>query len=137
MPIPDGNSTLPSMAECYLVKKFREYVIPQDVYSVGEVARLLHISPDRVRSFAKRDNHPLPIRHFKGGARGSFVLRDELIDWLVTNTISAVDEEMCIRDRLYTVTLRRFLTRHYALSRNSTSASPVSHARRFLLPESD
>lgn len=92
MPIPDGNSTLPSMAECDLVKKFREYVIPQDVYSVGEVARLLHISPDRVRSFAKRDNHPLPIRHFKGGARGSFVLRDELIDWLVKNTISAVDE---------------------------------------------
>lgn len=66
-----------------------KYVPPQDVYTVDEVARLLHVSPDRLRSFAKRDNSPFPIRHFANGARGSFVLRSELIDWLVKNTVSA------------------------------------------------
>lgn len=91
-PTFDAKRPQPGTAECILAKKFREYVIPHDVYSVDEVARLLHISPDRVRSFAKRDNDPLPIRRFKGGARGSFVLRGELIDWLVESTISAVDE---------------------------------------------
>lgn len=69
-----------------------KYVPPQDVYTVDEAARLLHVSPDRLRSFAKRDNSPFPIRHFANGARGSFILRDELIDWLVANTISAEDE---------------------------------------------
>ena len=69
-----------------------KYVPPQDVYTVDEVARLLHVSPDRLRSFAKRDNRPFPIRRFCNGARGSFILRCELIDWLVKNTISAEDE---------------------------------------------
>lgn len=75
-----------------LGKMLLKYVPPQDVYTVDEVARLLHVSPDRLRSFAKRDNSPFPIRRFCNGARGSFVLRGELIDWLVKNTISAEDE---------------------------------------------
>lgn len=69
-----------------------KYVPPQDVYTVDEVARLLHVSPDRLRSFAKRDNNPFPIRRFCNGARGSFILRSELIDWLVKNTVSAEDK---------------------------------------------
>lgn len=87
-----GNAKGSSPQAYFLMKLVREPVIPEDVYSVEEVARLLHISPDRVRSFAARDNNPLPIRHFKGGARGSLVLGDELIDWLKTNTVSAVEE---------------------------------------------
>ena len=75
-----------------LGKMLLKYVPPQDVYTVDEVARLLHVSPDRLRSFAKRDNRPFPIRRFCNGARGSFILRCELIDWLVKNTISAEDE---------------------------------------------
>lgn len=76
----------------FLMKIMREPVIPEDFYSVDEVARLLHISPDRVRSFAKRDNNPLPIRHFEKGARGSIIVRKELIDWVIENTVSSVDE---------------------------------------------
>ena len=75
-----------------LGKMLLKYVPPQDVYTVDEVARLLHVSPDRLRSFAKRDNSPFPIRRFCNGARGSFILRGELIDWLVKNTISTEDE---------------------------------------------
>lgn len=100
-PAQGGIDLQQHVGECILAKKFKEYVIPQDVYSVDEVARLLHISPDRVRSFAKRDNDPLPIRHFKGGARGSLVLRDELIDWLVKNTVSAVEEARNRRHEKY------------------------------------
>ena len=73
-------------------QKIEGYVPPQDVYTVNEVALLLHVSPDRLRSFAKRDNDPFPIRHFRNGARGSFVLRGELIAWLTKSTVSAVDE---------------------------------------------
>lgn len=72
-----------------IVEMLAKYVPPQDVYTVDEVARLLHVSPDRLRSFAKRDNSPFPIRRFRNGARGSFVLRSELVDWLVKNTVSA------------------------------------------------
>lgn len=75
--------------ECALKKIFASYVMPQDVYSVDEAARLLHISPDRARSFAMREKDPFPIRCFSGGARGSFVLRDELLGWLARNSISA------------------------------------------------
>ena len=55
-----GNAKGSSPQAYFLMKLVREPVIPEDVYSVEEVARLLHISPDRVRSFAARDNNPLP-----------------------------------------------------------------------------
>lgn len=75
-----------------LRKMVSQYVPPQDVYTVSEAATLLHVSPDRLRSFAKRDNDPFPIRHFANGARGSFILREELLVWLTENTVSAADE---------------------------------------------
>lgn len=84
-----------------LRKMAGRYVPPQDVYTVGEAATLLHVSPDRLRSFARRDNDPFPIRRFLNGARGSFVLREELLDWLVENTVSAAEEARERRRRKY------------------------------------
>ena len=59
-----------------------EPVLPQDVYSPNEVAKLLSISKKRVYPYASRKDNPLPLRRWPNGACGSFVLRDELIDWL-------------------------------------------------------
>lgn len=81
----------PGMGMYFLLRQIDEPILLQDVYSVNQAARLLHISPDRLRSFAKRDNNPFPLRYFKNGARGSFVLRDEFIGWLKSETVSAVD----------------------------------------------
>jgi hypothetical protein len=73
----------------YLVSLVREPVFPKDAYTVNEVARLLCISRNRVMGYANRPRNPLPLRRWENGARGSFVLRDELIEWLRENTVPA------------------------------------------------
>lgn len=64
------------------MKLIREFMVPQDVYSVTEVSKLLGMSRNRVRYLSTIRGNPLPIRKFPDGAGGSFVLRDELIEWL-------------------------------------------------------
>ena len=39
-----------------------EPVLPQDVYSPNEVAKLLSISKKRVYPYASRKDNPLPLR---------------------------------------------------------------------------
>ena len=73
----------------FVIQLSSEPVFPQDVYTVSEVARLLGISEPRVRYFAKVDSNPLPLRTYPNGARGSFVLRDELIEWLKSYSIKS------------------------------------------------
>lgn len=73
----------------YLISLVREPVFPKDAYTVNEVARLLCISRNRVMGYATRPRNPLPLRRWENGARGSFVLRDELIEWLRQNTMPA------------------------------------------------
>jgi hypothetical protein len=73
----------------YLISLVREPVFPKDAYTVNEVARLLCISRNRVMGYATRPRDPLPLRRWKNGTRGNFVLRDELIEWLRENTVPA------------------------------------------------
>ena len=71
----------------YVMRLVQQPVFPQDAYSPNEVARLLNISKKRVYDYASSPRHPLPLRKWPNGARGSFVLRDELIEWLRDFTV--------------------------------------------------
>lgn len=71
----DGNAF-------FVMRLVQQPVIPQDVYSPAEVARLLGIKKGRVYDYARSPRKPLPLRKWRNGARGSFVLREELIEWL-------------------------------------------------------
>ena len=71
----------------FVMRLVQEPVLPQDVYSPSEVARLLNISKKRVYYYASRPKDPLPLRRWPNGGRGSFVLRDELMEWLREFTI--------------------------------------------------
>ncbi|MDB1793278.1 helix-turn-helix domain-containing protein [Eggerthella lenta] len=71
----------------YVMRLVQQPVLPQDAYSPNEVARLLNISKKRVYDYASSPRHPLPLRKWPSGARGSFVLRDELIEWLRDFTV--------------------------------------------------
>lgn len=71
----------------YVMRLVQQPVLPQDAYSPNEVARLLNISKKRVYDYASSPRHPLPLRKWPNGARGSFVLRDELIEWLRDFTV--------------------------------------------------
>lgn len=75
----DGNAF-------FVMRLVQQPVLPQDAYSPSEVAQLLHISKKRVHHYATRPRNPLPLRKWPNGGRGSFVLRDELIEWLRDNT---------------------------------------------------
>ena len=71
----------------FVMRLVQQPVLPQDAYSPNEVARLLHISKKRVYAYAERPRNPLPLRRWPNGGRGSFVLRDELIEWLRDFTV--------------------------------------------------
>lgn len=71
----------------FVMRLIQQPVLPQDAYSPNEVAKLLNISKQRVYDYAKQRRNPLPLRKWPNGARGSFVLRDELIEWLRDFTI--------------------------------------------------
>lgn len=71
----------------YVMRLVQQPVLPQDAYSPNEVARLLNISKKRVYDYANSPRHPLPLRKWPNGARGSFALRDELIEWLRDFTV--------------------------------------------------
>lgn len=77
----DGGNAL------YVMRLVQQPVLPQDAYSPNEVARLLNINKKRVYDYASSPRHPLPLRKWPNGARGSFVLRDELIEWLRDFTV--------------------------------------------------
>lgn len=71
----------------FLMRLIQEPVVPQDVYSIAEVAKLLNMSKNRVHYFSTIKDNPLPIRKFPNGASDSFVLRSELIEWLKHNSV--------------------------------------------------
>ena len=71
----------------FLIRLIQEPVVPQDVYSIAEVSKLLNMSRNRVHYFSTIKDNPLPIRKLSNGARGSFVFRDELIEWLKYNSV--------------------------------------------------
>lgn len=62
-------------------------VLPQDVYSVNEVAKLLGMDKKRVYNYSRMPRNPLPLRKWPNGGRGAIVLRDELIEWLRDYTV--------------------------------------------------
>lgn len=64
----------------FVMRLIHEPMLPQDVHSPNEVAKLLSISKKRVYHYASRQGNPLPLRRWPNGARSSFVLRDELIE---------------------------------------------------------
>lgn len=66
----------------FIMKLVQQPVLPQDVYSVGEIAKLLSVKPIKIYHYARDVVNPLPLRKWRNGARGSFVLRNEFIDWL-------------------------------------------------------
>lgn len=77
---PDAKSS--KEQAFFPMKLIQEPVVPQDVYSIAEVSKLLGMSRNRVHYFSTVRDNPLPIRKFPNGARESFVLRDELVEWL-------------------------------------------------------
>lgn len=73
----------PSKAHIFVfVNLIQEPVVSQDIYSIAEISKLLNMSRDQVHYLSTIKDNPLPIRKFPDGARGSFVLRAELIEWL-------------------------------------------------------
>lgn len=66
----------------YVMRLLQQPVLPQDAYSPNEIAHLLGISKKRVYAYASSPRNPLPLRKWPNGARGSFALRDELVEWL-------------------------------------------------------
>lgn len=66
----------------FSLKPNRGFMVSQDAYSITEVSKLLGMSRDRIRYLSTIRGNPLPIRKFPDGAGGSFVLRDELVEWL-------------------------------------------------------
>ncbi len=64
------------------------YVIYEnrEIYSPKDVAELLHISVSSVYSLARNELDPLPLRRFTNVKRGSFVLRDEFLQWIYRNS---------------------------------------------------
>lgn len=71
----------------YVMRLVQQPVLPQDAYSPNEIAHLLGISKKRVYAYASAPRHPLPLRKWPNGARGSFALRDELVEWLRDFTV--------------------------------------------------
>lgn len=57
----------------------------QDTYNARETALLLNVGLNRVYEMAKRERDPLPLRCLPNYARGSFVLRTELLAWMERN----------------------------------------------------
>ena len=55
----------------YVMRLVQQPVLPQDAYSPNEVARLLNSSKKRVYDYASSPRHPLPLRKWPNGARGS------------------------------------------------------------------
>lgn len=58
----------------------------KDFYTVQDVAILLGTGVNRVRELANRKVDPLPFRCFAGIARGMFINRIDLADWVKRNT---------------------------------------------------
>jgi hypothetical protein len=77
----------------FLMHTIKEPIFPKDVYSVGEVATLLHKSEDTIFKLARREQNPFPIRYFERSTRGGIVLRDEMLDWLKHSTRLASEKE--------------------------------------------
>lgn len=76
-------NTKPSKERAFFFTKLiQEPVVSQDIYSIAEISKLLNMSRDQVHYLSTLKDNPLPIRKFSDGARGSFVLRAELIEWL-------------------------------------------------------
>ncbi len=71
----------------YVMRLVQQPVLPQDVYSPNEIAKLLNISKKRVYDYASSPRHPLPLRKWPNGARGSLVMRDEFLEWLRDFTV--------------------------------------------------
>ena len=83
-PKVEGENTSNAL---YVMRLVQQPVLPQDAYSPNEIAKLLNISKQRVYDYAKQPCNPLPLRKWPNGARGSFALRDELIEWLRDFTV--------------------------------------------------
>lgn len=58
-----------------------------EYYTIRDVSRLLHISPDTVKELANRDDDPLPMRIFPDKQRGAFIHKDDLREWISRSTI--------------------------------------------------
>lgn len=86
--LPDikGDEELSPKAAFYVMRLVREPVLPKDVYTPNDVACLLGIDKRRVYAYASRPVIPMPLRKLPNGSRGSFILRDELIEWLRDST---------------------------------------------------
>lgn len=61
----------------------------KDYYSVQDVAALLGTSQDRIREYANRPIDPMPFRLLPGLTRGMFINRQDLADWVWSNTVLA------------------------------------------------
>ena len=64
----------------------RSTILIKEYYSVEEVSRLLHISERTVRELAHREEDPFPFRLLIGQQRNSFIHREDLMDWLESNS---------------------------------------------------
>lgn len=64
----------------------RSTILIKEYYSVEEVSRLLHISERTVRELAHREEDPLPFWLLFGQQRNSFIHREDLMDWLESNS---------------------------------------------------
>lgn len=88
MRIPDlKTENENSSTAMYVMRLVQQPVLPQDAYSPNEIAKLLGISKKRVYDYASSPRNPLPLRKWPNGARGSFALRDELVEWLRDFTV--------------------------------------------------
>lgn len=69
------------------------WVMNQEYYSIQEAARVLHVSPRRIRECIDRRDDPMPFRCFPGQQRGAVVHRDDLRNWINRNLVLLRDEK--------------------------------------------
>ena len=65
----------------------RGHIPLKDYYSVADVSVLLGIGENEVRRLAGRPGDPLPFRRLAHRARGMFIARFELVEWVQRNTV--------------------------------------------------
>lgn len=67
------------------VAEIRLSCTEKDIYTIAEVAEILHVNKQLVYQLAKLEEDPLPARRLKYKAREYLVIRQELNEWIERN----------------------------------------------------
>ena len=69
----------------------------QDFITAVDLAKQLHIDPDKLYGLAARESDPLPIMYLPNAKRGAFVIADDAKDWCRRNGIPYAEMDGKVR----------------------------------------